>query len=560
MNTKMPVGIEDFKEARDNYYVVDKTKFICQLIDNRTKVSLFTRPRRFGKTLTMSMLEYFFSIDKKEESFPLFQGLYIERVSQEYMAQRGKYPVIFISLKECGEVSWDEMYQQFTVEIQNIFQQHRYILSGEHFKHEEKEQIQRFLERTAEEVDYKRSLQYLSRYLYLYFGVKPIILIDEYDAPLQYAHDNNFYDEAIQFFRRWFSAALKGNDCLEFAVMTGVLRIAKESIFSGLNNLSVYSVLDDAYSDVFGFTEDEVIQMANDIGHGDTLEEVKKWYDGYTFGKQEIYNPWSVICYFNNLDKPAPYWVNTSGNSILKELLQRADIERMEALQKLIDGASVSTTIDEGILYSDIGKSDSALYSMMLNTGYLKATHLGEAVGGIELYNVKIPNEEIKQVYKREILENITQGLNVNLFINFQIALLHGEGEKVTLRLEEILLKMASFYDMRQPESFYHGLLLGMTCLLEGPEYQVVSNRESGYGRFDLAVFPTDIKRYGIILEFKVASSEKQLENKAKEALAQIEEKNYVIEFQRRHIMHVWKYGIAFWGKRVMLMQGHNSI
>ena len=555
MHTKMPIGISDFKQVREGYYFVDKTDFIRRLIDGHNAVTLFTRPRRFGKTLTMSMLDYFFSLQKKDTSTDLFKGLAIEKAGSSYMGHHGQYPVIFTTLKDFYNPTWDSMYRSLRLLTQEIYTPFSYLLESPHLVPSEKEYIRRILDLTAEPEEYQLSLKRLSSFLYKHYRIRPIILIDEYDAPLQTAYNGGFYDEAIRFWQGWYNATLKDNSNLQFAVLTGVLRIAKESIFSGMNNLDVYSVLSRTYSDVFGFTSTEVQQMAYDVHHGDTLPELKTWYDGYTFGNTDIYNPWSVINYFAKNCHPDAYWVNTSSNAILRQLLQQAHTDRLQALQDLLDGKSITTAIDEGIIYNDVWQSDTSLYSVMLNTGYLKAIHCAESLSGMELYDVKIPNEEIKRIYKREILGNIVQGIDMNLFLSFQLALLRGKEEKVNHQLREILLKMVSFYDTKEPESFYHGLLLGMTCLLESSVYHVESNRESGYGRFDVAVFPTNPEQYGIILEFKVASSEKDLASKAQEALQQIEDKSYITEFRKRKIPHVWKYGIAFYKKYVKVLQ-----
>ena len=554
MKKNMPVGVSDFKKVRENYYFVDKTGFIKELLDNHNDITLFTRPRRFGKTLTMSMLDYFFSVDKKDVSKDLFTGLAIDQAGPLYMQHQGQYPVIFLTLKNVQFNSWNQMYGLFTFFVQKEFRKHAYLWESTVLTLDEKNYCQRILSGAASPFEYQMSMLQLSDFLERYFKKPPIILIDEYDVPIQSAYQHGFYEVAIDFFRGWFNATLKDNSHLYFAVLTGVLRIAKESIFSGLNNLDVYSVLSDIYGDVFGFTTNEVKRMASELQCEDKILELKQWYDGYTFGQSDIYNPWSVINYFSRNCKPAPYWVNTSSNDILRTLLRQADIERIQALQDLMDGKSISTVIDEGVLYRNIYQSDTALYSVMLNTGYLKAIRQEESINGIEWYDVKIPNEEIKRIYSQEILEHIVPGIDVNRFLYFQLALLNGEGEKVGRRLHDILLKMASFYDTQEPESFYHGLLLGMTCLLEGKFYHVESNRESGYGRFDLAVFPTDSNRYGIIMEFKVAKTEDQLVTKAQEALAQIEEKAYITEFQKRQIHNVWKYGIAFCGKQVKVI------
>lgn len=411
------------------------------------------------------------------------------------------------------------------------------------------------MEGTAQPFEYQMSLLQLSVFLARHFGQQPIILIDEYDVPLQSAYQHGFYDKAVEFFRGWFNNTLKDNSSLNFAVLTGVLRIAKESIFSGLNNLDVYSVLAHDYGDVFGFTVEDIKKIAVDFDCEDKIEEIKTWYDGYTFGDKDIYNPWSVINYISRGYTPDTYWANTSNNAILRDLLQQADTERLQALQQLMDGGSIGTDIDEGVIYRDIGQSDSALYSMMLNTGYLKAVRREQTPSELPQYDVKIPNKEVKLVYKREILSSIAQGLNINLLFNFSNALVKGDVEYTCQYLQHILLKMVSFYDTRPKESFYHGLLLGMTCLLEGTVYHVESNRESGYARFDLAVFPLQAGKAGVIMEFKVADSVQQLEAKAQEALQQIECKAYITEFQKRNVQHVWKYGIAFCGKHVKIVQ-----
>ena len=554
MHTKMPIGISDFKQVREGYYFVDKTDFIKRLIDGHNAVTLFTRPRRFGKTLTMSMLDYFFSLQKKDISTDLFKGLAIEKAGSSYMIHHGQYPVIFTTLKDFYNPTWDSMYRSLRLLTQEIYTPFSYVLESPHLVPSEKEYIRRILDLTAEPEEYQLSLKRLSSFLYKHYHIRPIILIDEYDAPLQTAYNGGFYDDAIRFWQGWYNATLKDNSNLQFAVLTGVLRIAKESIFSGMNNLDVYSVLSRTYSDVFGFTAEEVQQIARDLHHTDTLRELKTWYDGYTFGQKDIYNPWSVINYFAKDCRPEAYWVNTSSNAILRQLLQQARPDRLQALQDLLDGHSITTAIDEGVIYTDVWQSDTSLYSVMLNTGYLKAIHCTESLSGMELYDVKIPNEEIKRIYKREILGNMVQGIDMNLFLRFQLALLQGKGEKVNHHLQEILLKMVSFYDTKERESFYHGLLLGMTCLLESSLYHVESNRESGYGRFDIAVFPTNPQHCGIILEFKVASSEKDLFQKAQEALRQIEDRAYISDFEKRGIPKVWKYGIAFHGKHVKVI------
>lgn len=548
MNMAMPVGVENFKEVRENYYFIDKTDFIRQFIDSHSKVTLITRPRRFGKTLTMSMLEYFFSINRAEESKDLFQGLSIEKAGTTYMNQQGQYPVIFLTLKNVQNDTWKGTYKSFRLLIQKEFQKHDYVLCGELLRPSEKEFYQRIMNLEADEEEYQVSILNLSSYLYRYFSVKPIILIDEYDAPIQYAYDHGFYDTAISYFRNWFNTTLKGNETLYFAVLTGVLRIAKESIFSGLNNLDVYTVLDEQYSDAIGFTPEEVQKMAEDLQKTEYLPKLKSWYDGYKFGLSEIYNPWSVNNFFkkNEMDE---YWVRTSENSILKHILDYLDSEEEAALLSLLHGESVTAVIRESVIYDDIGQDIDALYTMLLTTGYLTVIRKEKDFGGY-LCELAIPNREVKNAYRIEILEKVKMKLSASRLIVMLKDLTAGRVAEFSKTLERYIRYLVSSYDAANKESFYHGFLLGMTALFV-PEYVVESNRESGYGRFDLSIFPKDISKAGVIMEFKTAETEDRLEERAKEALDQIEEKQYDMEFSKRGIATVWKYGIAFCGKKI---------
>lgn len=548
MNTAMPIGIDDFKKVREQYYFVDKTDFIRQLIDNHSEVTLITRPRRFGKTLTMSMLEYFFSIDRAEESSGLFQGLAIEKAGMTYMNQQGKYPVIFLTLKNVQNNTWKGTYKSFRLLIQKEFQKHDYVLYKELLKPSEKDFYQRIMNLEADEEEYQVSILNLSSYLYRYFGVNPIILIDEYDAPIQYAYEHGFYDTAISYFRNWFNNTLKGNETLYFAVLTGVLRIAKESIFSGLNNLDVYTVLNEQYGNAIGFTPEEVGKMAEDLQRTAYLPKLKSWYDGYKFGSTEIYNPWSINNFFkkNEIDE---YWVRTSENSILKHMLEYLDSEEEAALLSLLHGESVMTVIRESVIYDDIGQDIDALYTMLLTTGYLTAIHKEKDFGGY-LCELAIPNREVKNAYRIEILEKVKTKLPASRLIVMMKDLTAGRAAEFSKTLERYIGYLVSSYDAANKESFYHGFLLGMTALFV-PDYVVESNRESGYGRFDLAIFPKDTSKAGVVMEFKAAEREEYLEKRAKEALDQIEEKKYDMEFSKRGVTTVWKYGIAFCGKMI---------
>lgn len=414
MKTNMPVGIDDFKTVRENYYLVDKTDFIRQLIDYHSGVMLFTRPRRFGKTLTMSMLDYFFSIDKKEEAKKLFHGMAIERAGARYMAEQGKYPVIFMTLKGMQNDSWDQLYGAFTFFMQKEFIKHDYLLEGTTLKKAEKRYYERIMDGTAQPFEYQVSLLQLTEFLSRYFGQKPIVLIDEYDAPIQAAYQYGFYEEARNFFRLWFNNTFKQNLYLSFAVLTGVQRVAKESIFSGLNNLDVYSVLDSPYGTVFGFTTDEVRKLLADVGRENKAEEMRRWYDGYRFGAHDIYNPWSVLQYVNHQCIPQAYWVNTAENSILKDLLHHGDSTRIYELQQLLEGRSVTTAIHDSVIYRQLWKDDSALYSMLLTTGYLTIQHKVPEMEN--RYALAIPNEEIRQIFGADILDTLVQGAHKNDF------------------------------------------------------------------------------------------------------------------------------------------------
>lgn len=549
MNVRMPIGVDDFKELRENYYFIDKTDFIRQLIDDHSKVTLITRPRRFGKTLTMSMLEYFFSIDKKEESKDLFHGLAVEKAGLSYMKHRGVYPVIFISLKDGQSSSWEQMLNFFRLFLRRLYLQYAYLMKADTLDDCMKEDYYRIVNRQADQTEMAFALTRLMEMIQAYYGQPVILLLDEYDAPIQYAWDHGYYDQCIGFMRQFLSSALKTNRALNFAVLTGVLRVAKESIFSGLNNLSVCSVLTRKYSNILGFTPAETAVMAEDLGVEKKLPELRQWYDGYRFGTEDIYNPWSVINYMDNECTPMPYWVHTSGNYILKQLLSHADCLRIKELQGLLDGKTVTVSLNETVIYDQIEKDASALYTLLLTTGYLTIESASPTT--YNRYSLRIPNEEIKQVYSQEILNTIAVGADRNTFDTLFDALFSGQERDFEDRLQQILLRFASTYDTANKESFYHGFMLGISALFLDKQYIVESNRESGYGRFDIAIFPKDTQKAGVILEFKAADRTESLEEKAGEALRQIQDKQYEAEFAKRDIASLWKYGVAFCGKQV---------
>lgn len=548
----MPVGLDNFREmiARE-YYFVDKTKFIKELLDSNAMVTLITRPRRFGKTLAMRMLQEFFDINAAGRD--TFKGLNISRAGEKYMQHRGKYPVIFLQLKNVAAGDFEKSFAFLKAIIARLYREYAFLEESPALTGDEKEYYVR-VRRGREHCTYDdlaMSLGNLTDMLYRHYGIRPIVLIDEYDAPIQHAWEDGYYEDMIRFMRQFYSEVLKGNDALEFAVLTGVLRVAKESIFSGLNNLKVCSVLSGEYSDIFGFTGEEVAKMAVDLQQEDKLPEIKAWYDGYTFGGTEIYNPWSVIMYFDAGCKPAPYWVNTSGNGIVKQMFKFSGQEGADDLQSLMDGGSVFKQLREGVVYANIGDRIDDLYSILLMTGYLKCVGLMEKLYGEEA-ELRIPNKEIRSLFGREILENFIAAGSVSRLGRMLDAMVSGHGDIFESVLSGIVRNNVSYHDAANGESFYHGMMPGF-CVLLKDTHIVQSNRESGYGRFDLALIPTDRRYYGVILEFKRAADEAQLEEKALEALAQIEELSYIAEFEQRQIEKVWKYGIAFCGKKVCL-------
>ncbi|MBQ7498453.1 MAG: AAA family ATPase [Selenomonas sp.] len=546
----MPVGVDDFRQVREKYYYVDKTDFIRTLIDGHAAATLITRPRRFGKTLTMSMLYYFFTMKEAERNRALFEGTRVEAAGERYMAEQGMKPVVFLSLKDIKEDSMKDMLEAFASSMKKVYQSFRYLLEGEVLYPEDKESFQDILSGRASKVELQYSLSNLTDYLARYHKKNVLVLIDEYDAPIQAAWDHGYYPEAINFVRNYLSSVLKSNPNLDFAVLTGVLRIAKESIFSSLNNLDVSSVASGNYQDVMGFTYEEVEMMAADFGAADKLPEIKAWYDGYNFDGMEIYNPWSVVNYFKKNCKAAAYWVNTSSNNIMNHLLAAATSSQADTLVKLLGGEKIRVGLDEGVIYSEIDKSSSALYSMLLTSGYLTMVDYPDPYVDGYMCTMRIPNMEIRMLFKREVMQRLEKaGTDSELIGKLIESLLTGNVKDFAESMEKFMMLSVSFYDTGERESFYHGLVLGLLATLM-PRFEVVSNRESGYGRFDIAIFPGKNQRAGALLEFKVAESEADMPQRAKEALAQIEENDYAAEFQRRGISEPWKYGIAFCGKK----------
>ncbi len=547
MRYRLPVGEDDFAKVRREYYFVDKSPFIREFIDRHGAVTLFTRPRRFGKTLTLSMLRYFFDIERAEENRQLFSGLAIAD-DDEAMQEQGTRPVVFLSLKEWKRLDWSGMQEEIRMHLANLFAEYRFL----HMQNPRDQQIfTAVLQETANLSTLRNALAFLMHLLEEHYGKKPILLLDEYDTPIQAAWSRGYYQEAIDFFRGFLSSALKTNPSLDFAVLTGVLRISKESIFSDLNNLQVDSVLHTTFPVAFGFTEAEIRQLGTNLGCTASVPEIKDWYDGYRMQGHEIYNPWSVLQYFANDCEPRPYWVNTSGNAILAELMRSIDDEHAATLESLLQGGSVQAFLREGVIYSDIGDDEDALYTLLVTTGYL--TVAGEKRIGYETqYDLCLPNKEMQSLFADEILRRFRHYQKKSALVRLMQALLAGDAEKAQTGLSKFLVSMVSAFDTGAKESFYHGFVLGMTAVLV-PDYEVQSNREAGKGRFDVAVFPKDARKPGLLFEFKTAESEAELEGKADEALQQMADRDYLTPFRARDIQEVHQYGVAFCGKQVLL-------
>lgn len=511
----LPTGIENFKTMIDkSAYYVDKTNFIEDVLNEQ--VVSYTRPRRFGKTLNMSMLYYFFSIKEKENAY-LFDGLNISK-NKDALKHQNKYPTIFISLKEMKNLTFDAQISSFSNVIYELLEKNLEILSSDQLSDTTKDILYKLHNRSSSIEDLKISLRVITNALYTYYQQKVIVLIDEYDVPLQAAYQNNYYEEMVEFLRSVFSSALKTNDALEKGVMTGCLRISKESIFTGLNNFTAYSVLNNISSESFGFTESEVKKLLKDYNLSEKMDEVKKWYDGYQFGNKEIYNPWSTLIYVKNITqdvsfKPISFWANTSGNDIVVKYIQNGDKKLRKEFDVLMSGQSLIKYIKPELTYREMDNINN-IYSFLLLTGYLKVIK----DRGENQYELVIPNKEVYEIYKQSFMsyfEDYTTSRKGELYQE----LVDGDAKKVNLLLNDILLRSISYFDNQ--ESFYHGFLVGLLN-----DYEVVSNRESGNGRFDVCVLPENILGTVVLIECKHSISEDDLIDDAKEGARQIVEKN----------------------------------
>lgn len=535
----LPTGIENFKTMIDkSAYYVDKTNFIEDVLSEQ--VVSYTRPRRFGKTLNMSMLYYFFSIKEKGNSY-LFDGLNISK-NKEALKAQNKYPTIFISLKEMKSLTFDAQISSFSNVIYELLEKNLEILSSNQLSDTTKDILNKLHNRSSSVEDLKISLRVITNALYTYYQQKVIVLIDEYDVPLQAAYQNNYYEEMVEFLRSVFSSALKTNDALEKGVMTGCLRISKESIFTGLNNFTAYSVLNNISSEFFGFTELEVKQLLKAYNLSEKMDEVKEWYDGYQFGNKEIYNPWSTLMYVKNITqdvsfKPISFWANTSGNDLVVKYIQNGDKKLRKEFDLLMNGQSLIKYIKPELTYREMDNINN-IYSFLLLTGYLKVIKdMGE-----NQYELVIPNKEVYEIYKQSFMsyfEDYTTSKKNELYQE----LVDGDAKKVNLLLNDILLRSISYFDNQ--ESFYHGFLVGLLN-----DYEVVSNRESGNGRFDVCVLPENILGTVVLIECKHSISEDDLIDDAKEGARQIVEQKYLEEHKFKKYENAVGYGISFYKKQ----------
>lgn len=550
----LPIGISDYVRAQSEYYYVDKTLLIKEFLDQKPLVSLFTRPRRFGKTLNMDMLRVFFEISETDTSI-YFKDKAIWKCGEAYTKHQGKYPVIFLTFKDVKFDSWEITLDKIRGLLQAEFGRHSLLMESEKIAGYEKDYFTRIIDGSATEVDLASALENLSKMLTEHHKKAPIIIIDEYDTPIQEGYAKDFYDEIIGFMRNFFSGAFKDNKNLSYGFLTGILRIAQESIFSGLNNLTVNSVLDEEYDSFFGFTYPEVHQMMEYYGVVDMEEELKEWYDGYLFGNEEIYNPWSVINYISKGCQPLAYWVNTGKNEVLEDVLNAATDDITERLYALLQGRKVIARIDQNVLYRSLSDDPSNIYSLLLVAGYLKAPKKELQAEGTYLCEVSIPNREIAAVYKSEILSHLLQIGAVTRATANKIAesLYTNDLKKLQRAITEYMDKSVSFYDSGA-EGFYHGLILGLVALMDN-HYKIKSNRESGDGRYDISLIPREGKYWGIIMELKSETglNEEELEALSAEALNQINHKRYDAEMRSDGVENILKLGIAFSGKKVKI-------
>jgi len=539
---RIGVGLSDFKELiEEDFYYFDKTKFIDEVVKDGAKVKLFTRPRRFGKTLNMSMLKYFFDIKGAEENRKLFKGLYIEKTDS--FKDQGQYPVVFLSLKDLKARTWEEMERKIIITLSDFFSEYEYLLNeltGINF-----ENLKKIIYKEANIYDLGTSLKFLTKILYEKYNKKVVVLIDEYDSPLVSAYINGYYESAKDFFKTFYSLVLKDNNYLQMGVLTGIIRVIKAGIFSDLNNLSTYTILSDDYTDSYGLTEEEVEKSLKDYGIEAEISNIKDWYDGYKFGDSEVYNPWSIINFLRFKELRA-YWVDTSGNDLINDVLKKITKDTIRALERLFDGEGLRQNISGT---SDLSKllDENELWELLLFSGYLTIEEKIDQKN----YILRLPNKEVKELFKDSFLEKyFGRG---NKLSDLMEALIENRIDEYEENLQEVLLTSVSYNDTKKGnEAFYHGLIMGMGLYLEG-EYITKSNIESGLGRYDFLIEPKNKSKRAFIMEFKSTDSIEKLEEVSKEALKQIEDKKYDISLKQNGIKEITYIGIAFCGKQIKI-------
>lgn len=549
----LPVGTTNYKKICEDSYYVDKTLLIKEILDEKVNVALFTRPRRFGKTLNMDMLRTFFE-KTAEDTGRYFQDKKIWQQGEKYTNHQGQYPVIFLSLKDIKARKWQYAFDALKYIISVEYMRHSELKRSSELEEADIELYNRIVKNQAGYMEYVFSLQALSRMLHQHHKQAPVIIIDEYDTPIQEGFVNGYYDDAVEFIRSFFSAALKDNPHARQIVMTGILRIAKESIFSGLNNIRVFSVLDKKFSEFFGFTTSEVQQMAAYYEQTDKLPELKAWYDGYKFGDTEIFNPWSVINYFSNNCQAMPYWVQTSANTIIQEILKTYNDDTYRNLHALLGKTEVQPIVRTNIIYPKLKEPQTNILGFLLMTGYLKSTSTELDARGDYICRLSIPNKEIKTIYYNEILSLLTEDIGENTVMNLANALYDKDAPKIKEALNTFMMKTISYYDNLK-ENYYHGLMLGLLAIGES-NYDIRSNRESGLGRYDIQLIPKKSVLPGIIIEVKAADKDAgvELSKLAQTALKQIDEKKYDTELCAQGVNDIIKYGVAFKGKMVEIV------
>ena len=548
----LPIGFDNFQEVIEgNLGFVDKTLFIKEILDDKaTKAALIIRPRRFGKTMNLSMLHHFLA-DRVygKETKNLFQNLKIAEYPQ-YMQNQGKYPVVLVSFKDVKESNYESAYKTLSKLMSDVYLNYRELSSSQKLDEQQKQNFQMVVQKKAGEAELKSALKDLVHYLYLHYEIKPWLLIDEYDTPIQAGYAGDYYKEMINLMRGVFSAAIKTNPYLEKAVITGILRVAKESLFSGVNNLEVYSLLRSEYGEFFGFTEQEVDALMKQSNLFEKSGEIKDWYNGYNVGQVAIYNPWSIANCIKQNGQTKPYWINTSDNQLIKDLLKESSLEFKTQFEHLMRGETTEQLIDENMVFTDLEKNPAAIWSLLLMSGYLTPDSSKETDQGT-LCKLTIPNKEVRNLYRQIVEQWFSNGRGVGWYNVFIASLLGGEINVFKGHLDKVLLQIVSYHDLaKEPEAFFHGLLLGFIASLQD-QYEIKSNRESGFGRFDIILIPRDKTKNeaGVVIELKVKKEGETLKEAAKKALLQIEQKKYVEEFTQRGIEKVIRIGVGFKGK-----------